>query len=131
MIGEAGVSRTNYNAQERDEVAVAGISSNLDALGYFGLGYYLKRAEELKAVAINAGSGPIMPSIGTVQDQTYPLSRPLFIYVNRERAKNNTELYNFVIYYLRNVEAAVKAAGFVPLSQQEYEDRITQLIEDF
>ena len=55
-----------------------------NALGYFGHAYYLQNRDRLKAVGIDNGRGCVMPSPGTVMDETYqPLSRPIFLYVSQ------------------------------------------------
>ncbi|HEY9601988.1 MAG TPA: PstS family phosphate ABC transporter substrate-binding protein, partial [Allocoleopsis sp.] len=79
--GKAKASRTDYTPSEDDNILVQGVSRDKNALGYFGVAYYEANKSKLKAVAIDGGKGPVLPSLKTVQDATYqPLSRPLFIY---------------------------------------------------
>ena len=53
------------------------------------------------------GPSAILPSDATVLDGSYPLARPLFIYVNKEALKR-PEVATFVKFYLDN---AKKLAG--------------------
>jgi phosphate transport system substrate-binding protein len=55
-------------------------------LGYFGYAYYEANKDKMKALAIQQGTkSPTKPSLSTVLDGTYqPLSRPIFIYVNKK-----------------------------------------------
>lgn len=108
--GKKKASRSDYTASENDNTLVTGVAGNKGGLGYFGLAYYLENADKLKLIAVDGGNGPIKPSEATVKDGTYaPLSRPLFIYVNKkllERAEGKA----FIEFYLKNAsEMAVKA----------------------
>ncbi|MTJ48861.1 PstS family phosphate ABC transporter substrate-binding protein [Dolichospermum sp. UHCC 0259] len=121
IVGKAKASRKDYTASENDEVLVAGISKDPDALGYFGYAYYQKNKDKLKLVAINSGKGAVLPSPETVEKAKYqPLSRPLFIYVNLRSSKNRTLLYNFADFYIKNAAKIVSSVGYVPLSEEAY-----------
>lgn len=121
VVGEAKTSRNDYVASEDDTELVEGISKDPNALGYFGYSYYEANQDRLKPVAIDSGSGPVLPSRKTVKNAKYqPLARPLFIYVNAQRAKTQPEVKAFVEYYLNNVDLWVNDTGFVPLPEQGY-----------
>ncbi|WP_448533499.1 PstS family phosphate ABC transporter substrate-binding protein [Parathermosynechococcus lividus] len=118
--GKAKVSRKDYTASEDDNVLVQGVSRERGALGYFGYAYYAENRNRLKAVAINNGKGPVLPSEQTVLNGTYqPLSRPIFIYVN-SRAAQRPEVKQFVTYYLNNAPALVKKVRYVSLPASAY-----------
>ncbi|HIK26408.1 MAG TPA: PstS family phosphate ABC transporter substrate-binding protein [Thermosynechococcus sp. M46_R2017_013] len=118
--GKAKASRKDYTASEDDNVLVQGVTRDRGALGYFGYAYYVENKNKLKAVAIDNGKGPVMPSDKTVLNGTYqPLSRPIFIYVNANSAKR-PEVRQFVTYYLSNGPAIVKKAKYVPLPSSAY-----------
>lgn len=51
------------------------------SIGYSGLAY---ATPEVKMVPVESGSGPVMPSIDSVMDGSYPISRPLFMYTDGE-----------------------------------------------
>ncbi len=124
VVGEAGTSRTDYVASEDDNILVQGVSQDPNALGYFGLAYYQQRANQMKAIAIDSGSGAIMPDQETVEKGEYqPLARPLFIYINATSAQKNSSLRKFLDYYLEQVPEVVKGVGYVPLPQEAYHIR--------
>ncbi|MGK7893070.1 MAG: PstS family phosphate ABC transporter substrate-binding protein [Xenococcus sp. (in: cyanobacteria)] len=127
VIGEAGVSRTDYIASEDDDVLVAEVKQDPNALGYFGLAYYEQHADEIKAVGIDSGNGPVLPSKGTVVGAIYqPLSRPLFIYVNAVSAQNNPALRQFIDFYLAEAPETVSEVGYIPLPEEAYQiDKVT------
>ncbi len=99
---------------EDDNVLVTGVAGNKDAIGFFGYAYYAENTDKLKAVPIDGGSGCIAPSDATINDGTYaPLSRPLFIYPNPGKAKENPALKAFVDYYLANAATLAAEVGYV------------------
>lgn len=126
IVGKAKASRGDYNASEDDNVLVKGVSSDKNALGYFGLAYYENNADKLKLVPIDDendanGKGGILPSQETVSNGTYqPLARPEFIYVNAKSA-DRPEVKAFVKFYLENAASLAKEIGYVPLQSEVYE----------
>lgn len=124
--GEEGASRTDYTPSEDDNVLVQGVSSDPNALGYFGYSYYEENQDQLKAIAIDNGDGAVAPSVEAVRDGSYaPLSRPIYIYVNAAAAEK-PEVAEFVNFYLTNAEALVPEVGSVPLTAEEYEEGIAR-----
>lgn len=118
--GEEGVSRTDYNASEDDNVIVQGVEGSTNALGYFGYTYFEENAEALKAVEIDSGEGCVAPSAETAQDGTYtPLARPLFIYVSNSAASEKPEVKAFVDFYAQNDDRIAEAAQFIPLNDDQ------------
>ena len=123
IVGKAKSSRGDFTASEDDNVLVQGVSQDVGALGYFGYAYYEENQDKIKAVPIVAkeGAEPVSPSIQTVMDGTYqPLSRPIFIYVKAESAKNKPEVKAFVDYYLANAPELVAEVKYIPLPPEEY-----------
>lgn len=134
IVGKAKASRGDFLPSEDDNVLVQGVAGDPGGLGYFGLAYYEENKDKLKLVAIDAGDGNcVYPTQETVANGTYkPLSRPLFIYVNRARADQKDEIDLFVKFYLENAKKLVPDVGYIPLPDeiyslalQRYEKRIT------
>lgn len=122
IVGKAKSSRGDFTASEDDNVLVQGVSRDKNALGYMGLAYYEENKDKLKLVPIDGGKGPISPSEKTVMDGTYsPLSRPLFIYVNKEAAVKKPEVKEFVDFYIKNAPVLTKQAKFIPLPKTAYQ----------
>jgi phosphate transport system substrate-binding protein len=120
--GKEKASRGDYTASEDDNVLVQGVSRDVNAIGYFGLAYYLENKDKLKAVPIvNKGSTKaVAPGLETVMDGTYqPLARPIFIYVS-EKAMQRPEVKEFVEFYIKNAPKLVKEVGYVPLQPANY-----------
>ena len=118
--GEEGVSRTDYNASEDDNVIVQGVSGSPNALGYFGYTYYEENADALKAIEIDSGNGCVAPSADTAQDGSYtPLARPLFIYVSDRAAAEKPQVKAFVDFYAQNDAEIAEAAQYIPLNDEQ------------
>jgi phosphate transport system substrate-binding protein len=101
---------------------VDGIAADANALGYFGYSYYDENRDRLKLVAVDNGNGCVEPNTETVARGLYqPLSRPLFIYVNKAHMETKDEISAFVSFYLANAPSLVDDVGYIPLTDQLYE----------
>lgn len=121
IMGESGESRTDYTASEDDTELVRGVRIDLNSLGYFGYAYYEESQATLKALAINSGGGPVLPSDETVRSGEYsPLARPLFIYVSVDALEEKPELEAFVDYYLNSTRYLVPVVGYTALPDEAY-----------
>ena len=122
VVGKAKASRNDYTASEDDDVLVAGVSKDSNALGYFGFAYYEANPNKLKALAVDNGKGAVLPSRQSVENAQYqPLSRPLFIYVNAKAAQDNEAVKNFVDFYIKQAPQTVSSVGYVPLPKEAYD----------
>ncbi|WP_447980521.1 PstS family phosphate ABC transporter substrate-binding protein [Candidatus Nitrospira bockiana] len=127
VVGKAKASRGDYTASEDDNTLVQGVARDKNALGYIPFAYYQTNASKLKAIPVDGGAGPVPPSRETVVRGEYrPLSRPLFIYVNR-RAAERPEMKQFVEFYLTQAGGLVEQITYMPLPQQAY----TLALENF
>ena len=128
IVGKSGDSRADFTASEDDNVLVQGVAEDKGAIGYFGFAYYEANKNRLKAVAIDGGDGPVLPSAETVNNGTYkPLSRPIYIYVNAKAVKERPELKDFVEFYIDNAPKLVAEVAYVPLPAADYEKALTRL----
>jgi phosphate transport system substrate-binding protein len=119
--GKAKASRGDFTASEDDNVLVTGVTTNKNALAYFGYAYYAGHKDTMRAVSVDNGKGKqIAPSPESVIDGSYtPLSRPLFIYV-RDTSAARQEVREFIQFYMTDGAALVKEVGYVPLPPQAY-----------
>lgn len=106
---------------------VQGVSGDKNAIGYFGFSYYEENQDKLKLVPVDSGKGAIAPSEEAIKDGSYsPLSRPLFIYVNKKKLEQ-PEVKAFVEYYLKTVGSIAKEVGYVALPQEKYDEQLNLL----
>lgn len=118
--GKAKATRGDYTASEDDNVLVQGVVNNKNALGYFGYAYYSPHKDQMLAVGVDAGKGPVTPSIeGVISGVYQPLSRPLFIYVS-EKAASRPEVREFIEFHLAHTSELVTEVGYVPLPDAAY-----------
>ena len=124
--GEEGASRGDYTASEDDNVLVLGVARDPNAMGYFGMSYYLENTDKLKAVGIyNEDGNAVKPSPETIQE--YPLARPIFIYVDTNAMASRPEVKSFVEFYLANAPEIVPEVNYVPYTEAEYAEFMNML----
>ena len=58
-------------------------AQNVDAIGYYGMGYISPKVKVLK-VAASSGAPFMAPTIDDVQSNAYPIARPLIMYTKGE-----------------------------------------------
>ncbi|AFY69689.1 phosphate ABC transporter substrate-binding protein, PhoT family [Thalassoporum mexicanum PCC 7367] len=117
IVGEEDASRTDYQPSEDDNIIVQGVLGDTGAMGYFGVAYYEENADSLKAVAIDNGSGCVAPTAENINTGKYaPLSRPLFVYVNKASLEK-PEVKAFVDFYIENKSDLVREVGYVDMPE--------------
>lgn len=110
----------NYTASPDDNVIVAGVEAGAGALGFVGFAYFEGAGTAAKAIAIDGGRGCITPTLETIADGSYPLSRGLYIYVNNTKADSNPALQAWTDFYLSDAGIAnVTEVGYVALPADE------------
>jgi phosphate transport system substrate-binding protein len=124
--GRAKDSRGDYTPSEDDNVLVQGVAGDRNALGYFGLAYYIENQSRIKALQVDGGNGTcVTPSAATVENGTYPLSRPLFIYIRKDAAER-PEVEAYVDFYMENAAALAADVGYVKFPDRYYQLVVTR-----
>jgi len=88
------------------------VRQNPNAIGYDGLGY-VTPDQKVLAVARNAGSPYVVPSVASVNDGSYPISRPLYMYTAGEPGG---QVKTYLDWVLGPGQSQVSRLGFVPLN---------------
>ena len=128
IVGETRSSRTDYVASEDEEFLAAVMASEPGALGFFGIGGYHRHWDELKLLAVSNNSHAVFPALQTVKLGEYkPLSRPLYIYINRQRLEDIPALNLFAKAYIEGISEWVHFTGYVPLEEQAYMHIVARL----
>ncbi len=126
IVGKAKSSRGDYTASEDDNTLIKGIAGDKNSLGYIPMSYYMENKKTLKALAVIGGEKApsktgVLPSKETVENNTYfPLSRPLFLYVNADSAKK-PEVSEFIKFYIKSAPTMVPAVKYVALPAKAYQ----------
>lgn len=115
--------RSDFVKSEDDNVLVRAVAGDVNSIGFFGFAYYIENKTQLRALAIDN----VLPSIETIRGGTYkPLSRPVFIYVNKDSLKR-AHVKKFVEFYLKNAAALSQEVGYVALPATEYQKSLKLL----
>lgn len=121
---ESNPTRADYNPSANDNVIVETIGSDPTSLGWVGFAFAEENAETLAEIEIDGGAGCVAPTIDTIADGSYPLSRSLYIYVSLNKAAEKPELGAFVDYYLGDGASAVSEAGYVTLPDDLFAETV-------
>ena len=121
---EVETARTDYASQADDTAIIAAMEADDSPLGWVGFAFAEEAGDGVKelSVAAEAGGECIEPTAETIADGSYPISRPLFIYVNAAAAEDNEAVAGYVDYYLSEEGiASVSEVGYVDLPEDQLE----------
>jgi phosphate transport system substrate-binding protein len=116
--GAEEVARIDYTASANDNVIIEGVADSDSSLGWVGLAFATE-AEGVKLVEVDGGDGCVAPSDETVADESYPISRPLFIYPSLAAVDENPSVAPFVDFYVSDGLALAGEVGYVALSEEQ------------
>lgn len=98
---------------EDDDVLAAAVAQDPNAIGFFGFAYYQRYADTLRLVAVDG----VVPDADTVNDGTYPLARPLYIYTDAESLRGKPAVAAFTYHYLTHVGDVIADVGYFPSNE--------------
>jgi phosphate transport system substrate-binding protein len=104
----------NLNLSEDDNILVTGIAGSPYAIGFFGYAYYQENADALNILSIDG----VEAVKANVDNATYPLARPLFIYSDAEIMKSKPQVAAFIAFFLSYVNEEVEDVGYFPASDE-------------
>ncbi len=106
------------NEQPGSASVVQAVSSSINSVGYSGIGYRVS-GTRLLPIAIE-GSQYIYPSDENVLSGAYPLSRYLYIYVNKNPTQPLEPIEEAYIRFIFSMEGQriVRSDGYVPVSKE-------------
>jgi phosphate transport system substrate-binding protein len=94
----------------------AEIRENPNAIGYDGLGYV---TPDLKVIGVSrrVGEPSIYPSVDSVNNNSYPIARDLYMYTNGQPAGAVKDYLGWI--FTSEAQEIVAELGFVPVSTRE------------
>src|SRR5262249_35829882 len=92
------------------------IAKTPNAIGYSGLGYATPDVKILK-VAKKKGEPAVKPSIASVLDKSYPISRPLFMYTPGDPSAQGRKYLEWIMSDAG--QKIVETSGYVPLPKKQ------------
>ena len=116
---------------EDDNITVRGVAedrctegdlSTTCAIGYFGFAFFQANSDVLQAVSVDAGEGPIAPNADSVNEGSYPIARPLYMYTDAGLIGDKPQVAEFIAYYLNNVNDLIGEVGYFPAPDEALQD---------
>jgi phosphate transport system substrate-binding protein len=116
LIREDGVY---IEAGENDNLIVQKLKSNPHAFGIFGYSFLEENASSIQGASIDE----VEPTFENISSSSYPISRPLFVYVKNAHLKTTKGLGDFVkeIASTRAIgeDGYLVSKGLIPLNKTE------------
>ena len=96
--------RTDFAGQPDDNVIIEGIASSTNGFGWVGFAFASAAGDAVKVLKVlNPQTGEcVAPSLETIANGSYPVSRSLYIYVNTDKITTNPALESYVNYFLND-----------------------------
>ncbi|QIR14047.1 PstS family phosphate ABC transporter substrate-binding protein [Shewanella aestuarii] len=110
-----GDFKANVNEQPGSASVVQSVSQSLNAIGYSGIGY---KTAGVKAIAISKnGDKYVEATEANAANGSYPLSRYLYVYINKHPNKDLSPMDREFIRYIlsKQGQQVVEKDGYVPL----------------
>ena len=108
------LSAKNLQLSEDDNILVQGIKGSPYAVGFFGYAYYAENEASLNILSING----VEAVKANVDNNTYPLARPLFLYSDAAVMRSKPQVAAFIDFYLSYVNEEVIKVGYFPASEE-------------
>ena len=112
------LSADNLQLSEDDNILVQGILGSPYAIGFFGYAYYAENQDKLNILRIEG----IEPTDKTVDNNSYPLARPLFMYTTANIMQEKPQVAAFIAFYLTYVNDEIKKVGYFPANEVALDD---------
>lgn len=112
------LSATNTQLSEDDNILVRGVVGDKYAVGFFGYAYYSENSDVLNVLSIES----VEPSSATVDDATYPLARPVFMYCSANIMQEKPQVAAFIAFYLSYVNEEIIDVGYFPASKADLDE---------
>jgi phosphate transport system substrate-binding protein len=118
---KAAALRPDYQASANDNVIIQAMEGDPGALGFVGFAYAEQAGSQIDIVKVDGGNGCVAPSRETIADHSYPLSRTLYIYVNKAQIAENPALKAYVDFYMtdQGIMSGVEQVGYVDLPSNQ------------
>lgn len=121
--GQDATTRPDYQASPNDNVIVEGISGSPTSLGWVGYAFVQANPDAVTALEVDGGDGCVAPTPETIADASFPIARPLFIYVSVPQLEAKPELEAYIDFYMSD-------EGFASVSEVGYIDMPDETIEE-
>ena len=99
-------------AGENDNLIIEKLAANQGRFGIFGYSFLDQNKDKVQGSIVNG----VAPSMGTIADSSYKVSRPLFFYVKKEHVGVVPGLQEFADYFMSLTVSGspLESAGLIP-----------------
>jgi len=115
----------NTQLSEDDNVLVQGVLGSPYAVGFFGYAYYAENTDVLKILDIEG----VTPSAESVDDGSYPLARPLFLYSDAAILQSKPQVAAYINFFLSYVNEEILDVGYFPASTEGLDQSMVNWLE--
>ncbi len=119
-----GDFKKNVNEQPGSASVVQSVASSINTIGYSGVGY---RVSGVKLLPIaKQGTAYVMPTHENILSGLYPLSRYLFVYINKHPGQDLTPIQREFIRFIfsKQGQDLVSKDGYLPISAEIAEQEL-------
>lgn len=119
----------DVNLQQEYSTLVTLVQEDVNAIGFFGFGYYVNNQDSLQAVSVDFGDGPVEPSLDTIaEDGDYAdFTRPVFTYLNANNAQEKPQVLDYALYVMNSINDFAGETAFAPIPEEEAQSLIEDL----
>ncbi|WP_102523973.1 phosphate ABC transporter substrate-binding protein [Vibrio tapetis] len=122
-----GDFRRNVNEQPGSASVVQSVASSINSIGYSGIGYQVSGAKLLPIS--KQGTEYVEANRGNVLSGEYPLSRFLYVYINKHPGQKLSPLEEQFVRFIfsKQGQYLVEKEGYVPVSVQLVDSELAKL----
>jgi len=117
---EERTTRPDYQSSSNDNAIIDGIANAAGSFGWVGFAFFEENVDRVRAftVAEEAGGPCVEPTAETIASNEYPISRDLYIYVNKAKAEENPAVVAYADFYMANgtIDSVLETVPYVPLT---------------
>ena len=108
------LAAANIQLSEDDNVLVQGVEGSPYAVAFFGYAYYSENADKLTVLSVDG----VAPTQESVDDNSYPISRPLFLYSDASIMQEKPQVAAFIYFFLTEVNNEIGDVGYFPANDE-------------
>jgi ABC-type phosphate transport system substrate-binding protein len=117
---EEWTTRPDYTSSSNDNAIIEGITGSAGSFGWVGFAFYEENLDTVRAFQISEEPGGtcVEPTSASIADNSYPISRDLYIYVNKAKATANPAVTAYVDFYLADgtISSVLETVPYVNLA---------------
>ena len=118
------ITRPDYIASANDNTIVENVAGSRTSLGWVGFAFAEENSDKVKELGVSKDPNGtcVTPSRETIADGSYPVSRTLYVYVNKAKAASNPAVKAYIDYYLADgtISTTLETVPYVELPAAKF-----------